>query len=115
MLLDTGSQVNLVSATECSPEILSALAPSPFTVNAYNGSRIDILGTFQTDIWLGPIKINKTPILVTNDKLFPSFVYQLNIIFRLKSQFELKIIFRPKSQFELKIIFRPKSQFEVDF
>ena len=77
MLLDTGSQVNLLSAAECPPEILSALAPSPFTVNAYNGSRIDILGTFQTDIWLGPIKINKTPILVTNDKLFPSFVYQL--------------------------------------
>ena len=89
MLLDTGSQVNLVSAAECPPEILSALAPSPFTVNAYNGSRIDILGTFQTDIWLGPIKINKTPILVTNERFKPILgtpaLNQLKIDFQRKT------------------------------
>ena len=68
MLVDTGSQVNIISAAECPAEILSTLAPSPFVVNAYNGSSIDILGTFKTDIKLGSIIIAEVPILVTNER-----------------------------------------------
>ena len=71
MLLDTGSQVSIVTESQCSPEVLAKLAPSPVSVTAYNGSAIDIKGVFKTDIIIDDITIRETPIYVTGNSFKP--------------------------------------------
>ena len=71
MLLDSGSQINIISADHCPPSLLSQLAQPQIEVNAYNGSSIDILGCFETDIEIEDIIIRKSPIYVTRDKYRP--------------------------------------------
>ena len=71
MLLDTGSQVSIVTESQCSPEVLAKLAPSPVSVTAYNGSAIDIKGVFKTDIIIDDITIRETPIYVTGNNFKP--------------------------------------------
>jgi len=68
MLVDSGSQVNIVSVNDCHPDVLSQLAPSPVEVSGYDGSPINIRGVFETDITIGGIKICKTQIFVTESK-----------------------------------------------
>ena len=66
MLLDSGSQVTLINSSQCPADILGKLAKPAVHVNAYNGSSIDILGWFQTDIQIGDIVLPKSPIYVTS-------------------------------------------------
>ena len=71
MLLDTGSQVTIVTESHCSPEVLAKLAPAPVSVTAYNGSAIEIKGVFKTDIIIDDIIIKETPIYVTGNNFKP--------------------------------------------
>ena len=71
MLLDSGSQVNIVNQSHCPEDVLANLAPSPVTVNAYNGSSVDILGVFETDVYIGQICIKQTPVFVTTNAFKP--------------------------------------------
>ena len=71
MLLDSGSQINIISAAHCPSAILSQLAKPQIEVNAYNGSPIEIIGCFETDIELDNITIRKSPIYVTRDTYRP--------------------------------------------
>ena len=68
MLVDSGSQVNIISIHDCHPDILPQLAPSPISVSGYDGSAIPIRGVFETDLVLNDIVIEKTPIFVTNGR-----------------------------------------------
>ena len=71
MLIDSGSQVNIVPADSCPREILAALLPLSISISAYNGSAVNILGTFKTDITIGKIVIKETLIHVTDNKYRP--------------------------------------------
>ena len=71
MLLDTGSQVTLINESDCPADVRAKLAPPTVELNAYNGSKIDIRGVFETDICLGNIKIPKTMVYVTTKNLKP--------------------------------------------
>ena len=65
MLIDTGSQINCISACHCPEDILSQLASTSVTVSGYDGSTIPIRGVFLTDIFIDEICVKKTPIFVT--------------------------------------------------
>ena len=71
MLIDSGSQVNIIPASSCPKEILSSLSPSSLSISAYNGSAVHVLGTFRTDIVIGQIVIKETPIHVTSHSFRP--------------------------------------------
>ena len=68
MLVDSGSQVNIISINDCHPDILGQLAPASISVSGYDGSAIPIRGVFETDVILNDIVIYKTPIFVTTGR-----------------------------------------------
>ena len=71
MLVDSGSQVNILPASSCPKDILGRLSRPPTTVTAYNGSVVDILGTFETDIVVGDLDVVRTTVYVTNNAFRP--------------------------------------------
>ena len=71
MLVDSGSQVNIVSVHDVHPDVLKGLAPSTVNITAYDGSPINIRGVFLTDIQVGEIRLERTPIYVINEPFKP--------------------------------------------
>ena len=71
MLIDSGSQVNIISADHCPSEILTCLSPSSLSISAYNESSVPVLGTFKTDVKLGNIFIREALIHVTRNNFRP--------------------------------------------
>ena len=71
MLVDSGSQVNILPASHCPQSVLDSLSPPPTLVTAYNGSAVRIEGTFETDIIIGDLRVVRSPIYVTSDTLRP--------------------------------------------
>ena len=71
MLVDSGSQVNILPASHCPRSVLDSLSPPPTLVPAYNGSAVRIAGTFETDIDIGGLRVVRSPIYVTSDTLRP--------------------------------------------
>ena len=67
MLIDSDSQVNVLSVNDCHPDVLPQLATSPINIAGYDGSPINVRGVFKTDIKIGAISIAKTPIFVINE------------------------------------------------
>ena len=67
MLLDSGSQVTIINAANCPPDVLENLAPPPVQISAYNDTLIDVLGCFTTDLKLGDICVPQTPVFVTRN------------------------------------------------
>ena len=66
-LTDTGSQINLIGQNQVDEEILRNLAPARFGVKSYTGDCLQILGTFETDIVIGEIKLEKILFYVVTD------------------------------------------------
>lgn len=66
-LLDTGSQVNVISQEKLSPNIVKNLAPAPCSVVSYTGNEIQILGIFKTDAFIDDIKLTETCFYVTSN------------------------------------------------
>ena len=71
MLIDSGSQVNIIPAEQCPREILTCLSPPSLSISAYNGSAVQILGSFKTDVRIGPICIRETLMHVTQNNFRP--------------------------------------------
>ena len=71
MLVDSGSQVNILPASHCPQSVLDSLSPPPTLVTAYNGSAVRISGIFETDIEIGALKVVRSQIFVTSDSLRP--------------------------------------------
>jgi len=69
MLVDSGSQANVIPLSCCPPGIAEKLAPASNCLRAYDGSDIDVLGIFETDIKIGQIELSKTPIFVVRKNL----------------------------------------------
>ena len=67
MLIDSGSQVNVISVKDVHPDVLKGLAPASISITAYDGSPIQIRGVFLTDIQIGDIVLPRTPIYVINE------------------------------------------------
>ena len=67
VLLDTGSQVNAISQNQLPEEILHKLSPSRYTISSYTGNEVDVMGTFTTDIKIGPILLKNCYFYVSRD------------------------------------------------
>ena len=65
MLLDTGSQVNAISQHNIPAEILHQLEPAEHQISSYTGNYVDVLGTFETDVQIGNIKLENCFFYVT--------------------------------------------------
>ena len=71
MLMDSGSQVNILPVSNCPQSVLDFLSPPPTLVTVYNGSAVQISGILETDISIGDLKVVRTQIYVTADTLRP--------------------------------------------
>ena len=64
-LLDTGSQVNAISQYNVPNTILKQLKPAEHQISSYTGNNVDVLGTFETDVQIGNIKLESCFFYVT--------------------------------------------------
>ena len=124
MLLDCGSQVTIISATDCPTTVLERLAPASISLTAYNDSQIEILGVFQTDIQIGQIKISQTPVYVTNHAYQPilgtTALHTLSVDFKnkqismghIKETIYQSVIKTPTDNFQLKVQSQPDANQE---
>ena len=68
-LIDTGSQVNIVSIADLSKNALKKLEPSTVELTCYDGSGIDVIGMIKTTLHLGSIKLPSTTFFVVGNTL----------------------------------------------
>ena len=63
-LIDSGSQVNIISSLQVPNRLLKNLLPTDSKITSYSGDNINVLGYIIEDIMIGNIKIEETPIYV---------------------------------------------------
>ena len=67
-LLDTGSQVNVISQDKLPNDVLLNLDPAPCSIVSYTGNEIDIIGIFSAPILIEEIQLNNCFFYVTAQK-----------------------------------------------
>ena len=69
LLLDTGSQVNVLPKHVLNSNQLRNLKPSTLDIKSYSGNKIEVFGILTTDISMGNIKLKNVEFFVV-DNLF---------------------------------------------